>query len=107
MDKDWAHVLSKQVEPITPDEESPLWSSGQLGTHSAEVLLDTIYLYNCKVFELRSYDKHRNLKCTQFEKKLDEKGRIYIEYTDFRSKSNCGSPKHMKVQNKMSVRECQ
>ena len=91
---------SKQAEPITPDEESLLWTSGQLGTHSAKALLNTVYFYNCKVFGLRSYDEHRNLKCAQFEKKLDEKGRVYIEYTDFRSKTNRGGFKHMKVQNK-------
>ena len=33
---------SKQAEPITPDEESPLWTSGQLGTHSAKALLNTV-----------------------------------------------------------------
>ena len=79
---------SKQAEPITPDEESLLWTSEQLGTHSAKALLNTVYFYNCKVFCLRSYDEHRNLRCAQFEKKLDEKGRIYIEYTDFGSKTN-------------------
>ena len=69
---------SKQAEPITPDEESLLWTSGQLGTHSANALLNTVYFYNCKVFCLRSYDKHRILRYAQFEKKLDEKRRVYI-----------------------------
>ena len=91
---------SKQAEPITPDEESLLWTSGQLGTHSAKGLLNTVYFYNCKVFGLRGYDEHRNLRCAQFEKKRDEKGRVYIEYTDFGSKTNCGGLKHMQVENK-------
>ena len=91
---------SKQAEPITADEESLLWTSGQLGTHSAKALLNTVYFYNCKVFGLRSYDEHRNLRCSQFAKKLDEKGRVYIQYTDFGSKTNRGGLKHMKVQNK-------
>ena len=93
-------IMSTLAEPITPDEESLLWTNGQLGTHSAKALLNTIYVYNCKVFGLRSYDEHRNLRCAQFEKKLDEKGRVYVEYTDFGSKTNCGGLKHMKVQNK-------
>lgn len=49
---------------------------------------------------MRSYDEHRNLRCAQFEKKLDEKGRVCIGYTDFGSKTNCGGLKHMKVENK-------
>ena len=92
---------SKQAEPITADEESLLWTYGQLGTHSAAALLNTVYFYNCKVFGLREYDEHRNLKCSQFQKKL---GRVYIEYTDYGSKTNRGGLRHMKVENK-SVRQ--
>ena len=95
---------SKQAEPTTPDEECLLWTSGQLGTHSATALLNTVYYYNCKVFGLRGYDEHRNLKCSQFQKKLDEKGRVYIEYTDYGNKTNRGGLRHMKVENK-SVRQ--
>ena len=64
----------KQAEPITPDEEA----TRQLGQGSAQVLLNTVYFYNCKVFGLRSYDEHHSLECSQFEKKVDEKKKIYI-----------------------------
>ena len=94
----------KQAQPITPDEEALLWSTGQFGGHSSVSLLNTVYYYNCKVFGLRydtSYDEHRNLMCAQYEKKVDEKGRIYLQYTDFGSKTNRGGLKHMKVDNKV------
>ena len=94
-------TTSKQAEPITPDEEALLWSSGQFGTHNSKALLNTVYYYNCKVFGLRSYDEHRNLKCAQYQKKVDEQGRVYLEYTDFGSKTNRGGLKHMKVENKV------
>ncbi len=64
---------SKQAEPISPDEEAMLWSSGQFGAHNGKASLNTVYYYNCKIFGLRSYDEHRNLKRTQFFKKVDEK----------------------------------
>ena len=92
---------SKQAEPITEDEECLLWSSGQLGVHTAKSLLNTVYYYNCKVFGLRSYDEHRNLRRGQYSKKLDEEGRVYLEYSDFGSKTNRGGLKHMKVDNKV------
>ena len=44
---------SKQAERITADEESLLWTSGQLGTLSAKAPLNTVYFYNCEVFGLR------------------------------------------------------
>ena len=93
-------TTTKKAEPISADEESLLWTSGQFGTHNANVILNTVYYYNCKVFGLRSFDEHRNLKCSQFDKKVDEGRRVYLEYTDFGSKTNRGGLKHMKVENK-------
>ncbi len=82
---------SKQAEPISPDEEALLWASGQFSTHNAQVMLNIVYYYNCKRFGLLSYDEHRSLQCAQFVKKIDDQGRVYLEYTDFRSKTNRGS----------------
>lgn len=70
------------------------------GTHSGRALQNTVYFYNCKVFKLRSYNKHHRLQCSQFEKKIDEMGHVYLEYTDFGSKTNAGDLKHLKVENK-------
>ena len=69
---------ARRAEPITLDEEALLWTSGQFGTHNAKVILNTVYYYNCKVFGLRSFDEHRNLQCSQYEKKVDEQGRVYL-----------------------------
>lgn len=91
---------ARRAEPITLDEEALLWTSGQFGTHNAKVIINTVYYYNCKVFGLRSFDEHRNLQCSQYEKKVDEQGRVYLEYTDYGSKTNRGGLKHMKVENK-------
>ena len=94
-------ATSKQAEPITSDDEALLWSTGQLGTQSSHSPLNTVYYYNCKVFGLRSYDEHRNLLCAQYEKKVDENGDVYLQYTDFGSKTTRGGLKHMKVDNKV------
>ena len=55
---------------------------------------NTVYYYNCEVFGLRSYDEHRNLQCDQYQKKVDEQGRVYLEYTEFGNKDNRGGLKH-------------
>ena len=36
------------------------------------------------------------LQCSRFEKKIDESGRLYLEYIGRSSKTNKGSLKHMK-----------
>ena len=90
---------SNQAEPITEDDDALLWAKGELGTHSAQVMLNTVYYYSCKVFGLRSYDEHRNLQCSQFIKKVDEKGLVYIKFMEYGSKCQSGGLKHMKVEN--------
>ncbi len=91
---------SRQAEPITPDEEAILWTTGQFGTHNGQALLNTVYYYNCKVFGLRSYDEHKNLACSQYTKKVDEQGRVYLEYTDYGNKTNRGGLSNLKLQAK-------
>ena len=94
-------VTTNQAEPISPDEEAILWAKGLLGTHNAKVLTNTVYFYNCKIFALRSYDEHHDLRREQFVKKVDEKGRVYLEYVDYGNKTNRGGLKYMKVQPKI------
>ena len=60
------------------------------------MLLNTIYFYNCKVFD----DEHHSLECSHFEKEVDKSGRLYLEFTDRGSKTNRGGLKHMKIDNK-------
>ena len=50
---------------------------GLFGIHTAKVLTNMVYFYNCKVFGRRSYDEHQNLLRKQFSKKVDEKGRVH------------------------------
>ena len=92
---------TRQAEPITEDEEIQLWSAGQLGKHSAQALLNTVYFCNCKMFGLRSQDEHRGLKVDQFQKKVDKNGKVYLQFTEHASKTNRGGLHHMKVNNKI------
>ena len=50
------------------------------------------------MFGLRSIDEHRNLQCSPHEKKVDDRGKVYLEYTNYGSKTNCGL-KHMNLEN--------
>ena len=84
-------TTTKQAQPITP--EALLWTSRQLGTHSAKSILNSVYYHNCKVFGLCSIDEHRDLQCSQYTKRLDENGKLYFEYTDFGNKTNRGGLK--------------
>ncbi len=57
---------SKRAEPISPDEEALLWTSGQLGTHNGKAFTEYSIITTIGLCE------HRNLKCSQYERKVDE-----------------------------------
>ena len=86
-------TTTRQAEPITPDEEAILWAKGLFGAHNAQALMNTVYFYNCKVFGLHSYDELCNLQREQFSKKVDEEGRVHLEYVDYGNKTNRGGLK--------------
>jgi hypothetical protein len=60
-------VGSKQPEKeaITEAEEEAFWANGLLGKSSSQVLLNTVYFYNGKLFDLRS-SEHRAITLNNF-----------------------------------------
>ena len=55
-----AGVSNEKAEkkPVSDEEEERMWRQGVLGEASAKTLLHTIYLYNEKIFGMRSQE-HR------------------------------------------------
>ena len=52
-------------EAITEAEEQAFWANGSLGKCSSRVLLNTVYFYNGKFFDLRSLE-HRAIRLNDF-----------------------------------------
>ena len=50
----------KKAEPIAEAEDDILWDKGLLGTHSPQVLIDTMVFMTGLYFALRSGDEHRH-----------------------------------------------
>lgn len=89
----------RQAEPITPGKEEALWTSGELGDHSADALLNTVFYYNTKLFGLRAIDEHRNLQCEQFNVGTDTRG-VYVEFNGRSTKTLKGGIKQRNVEAK-------
>ena len=87
-----------QAEPLTEEEEEQLWSTGQLGDHSPQALLDTMLFMHGIYFALRSGQEHRNLRFQPAQVELmDRPGqRAYLRYTEDISKNNPGGLKEKK-----------
>ena len=49
-----------QAEPLT--EEELLWSTGQLGDHNPQALVETMLYMDGIYFAIRSGQEHRNLR---------------------------------------------
>ena len=64
----WSTLLEKGVlSKLNPSllMKSPCYGLVDSLEHSAKALVNTVYFYNCKVFGFRSYNEHRNLRCSQ------------------------------------------
>ena len=90
----------KRAEPISECEEDILWEKGLLGTHSPQVLIDTLVFMSGLYFALRSGEEHRQMRFSSIQ--LVEKPGLtpYLVYTELASKNNPGGLKHRKVERK-------
>ena len=95
----------RQAEPLTEEEEELLWSTGQLGDHNPQALVDTMLYMNGIYFALRSGQEHRNLRFEPPQIELFElQGqRAYLRYTEDISKNNPGGLKGRKMKPKVVV----
>ena len=55
-------VVVKKAEPIGIEEEESMWSSGALGNHNPQTLLQTVFYLKGIHFALRSGSEHRCLR---------------------------------------------
>ena len=90
----------KRAEPISDSEEDMLWRKGVLGTHSPQVLVDTMVYMAGLYFALRSGEEHRRLMFSDVEL-VEKPGTVpFLRYTESVSKNNPGGLKHRKCNTK-------
>ena len=85
----------RQAEPLTEKEEELLWSTGQLGHHTPQALVDTVFFMCGIYFALRSGHEHRALRFHPSQIELVERAdqRAFLRYTEDLSKNNPGGLK--------------
>jgi hypothetical protein len=80
----------KQAQLFSEDEEEKLWSSKVLGSHNAQVLLDTLVFLIGKNFSLRSGQEHRRLRFSQLSlvgaKGNEEEKLVYCSFGEKNAK---------------------
>lgn len=93
----------RQAEPLTPEET--LWTSGQLGDHSPQALVDTMLFMCGTYFALRSGQEHRALRFSPPQIELIEKEgeRSFLRYTEDVSKNHQGGLKGRKSKAKVVI----
>ena len=95
----------RQAEPLTVEEEELLWESGQLGHHSPQALVDTMFFMCGIYFALRSGQEHRMLRFQPSQIELIEQPgqRAFLRYTEDISKNNPGGLKGRKNKPKVVI----
>lgn len=93
----------KTADPISVQDEEVLWSTGGLGEHSPQSLVDTM-VYMCGFFfALRSGSEHRQLRMGNIEL-VEKPGEVScLVYTECVSKNHQGGLKHRKLKTKQVV----
>ena len=95
----------KKAQPLTQMDEEYLWSTGFLGCHNPDVLLNTVVFCIGKGLALRAGKEHHKLRAPPFNSQIqfmhDEDG-IFIRYQeDMGFKTNKGGLKHRRVEPKV------
>ena len=92
----------KKANFMSSSNEDYLWSLGFLGTHSPDVLLNTVVFIMGKGFALRAEKEHQALRSpplrSQFLSLHDDDGKIFIRYNEeIGLKTSKGGIKHRKI----------
>ena len=91
----------KQSKIITEEEEDEMWARGVLGTHTPQVLLNTVIYTLGTAFSLKAGNVYRRLSAgpaSQITVKSNAQGRRYLEYKDDTAMSQPGNRKKRKTQ---------
>ena len=96
----------RKAEILTFTDEDLLWSLGLLGSHTLQVLLDTVVFQLGLTCSLHAGKEHRILRSipfkSQFEFVNDSTGNVLLRYTEDSSlKTNKGGLKHRNVECKI------
>ena len=95
----------RHAEVLNIMDEDILWSLGLLGTHSPEVLLQTVMFtlgLSCSLCAGKEHYALRSIPFkSQFTLMYDDRGKLFFPYVkDIRLKTNKGGLKHRKVEPK-------
>ena len=86
-----------KAEPLTPEEEDLLWSTGQMGTHSPRALRNAVWFSNTKYFGFRGNHENRQLKWGDIVYKTDSNGSKYLQFNERLAKTRQGNSAHMRA----------
>ena len=95
-------ISVQKAQILNKIDEDILWGIGLLGTHSPEVLLQTVMFTIGLSCSLRAGKEHHVLRSIPFDSQFtfmyDDRGKLFFRYVeDIGLKTNKGGLKHRKV----------
>jgi hypothetical protein len=80
----------KAAKALTEEEREELYTSRQLGVHSPQALINTMWLNTTIHFGLRGVDEHRKLKWGDVVMGEDNTGQSFLEFNERETKTRTG-----------------
>ncbi|XP_048241068.1 zinc finger MYM-type protein 2-like [Haliotis rufescens] len=81
----------RKADCLTEDEVDRLYSSGQLGSHTPEALLHTVWFNNTIYFGMRGVQEHHEMKWGDLKVKQDGNGYDYVAFCERSTKTRGGA----------------
>jgi hypothetical protein len=95
---------TQETSVVSQDDEDKLWENGVINLTTPQGLLNAVFFYNGKNFCLRGGQEHKDLKFSQFQRKVVDIGdgqlKVAYEYTEHGSKNRSGGIKQIRMKNK-------
>ena len=90
----------KKADAVSITDECQMWTTGVLGTHSPDTVINTLMFLTGNLFVLRGGKEQRELTHEQFQVENNPDGSVLVRYTEKVSKTNQGGLKRRKLEQK-------
>jgi hypothetical protein len=93
--------FKKQSDALSASDENEMWTKGELGTHSPEVVINTLLYLSGKLFVLHGGQELGELTHDQIEFEERPDGNVSVTYKEKVWKTNQGGLKRRKIESKV------
>ena len=79
-----------RADPLSDEDVEEIFRARQLGNHSSQAIINTLWLYNSVCFGMRGGAEHHELRWGDVKLKSNDAGREFLQYNERQMKTRTG-----------------